>query len=103
MLLSECKMKINYDINDILIPNGFKFGVDFNISCREWDMLRLNHWLTDNVINRALDLLLQRIQQSGQNCWIFNTYTMEYLLLFPHDKHSLGSRLYKNYQDIFLI
>ena len=66
MLLSACKMKINYDINDIFIPNGFKYGVDFNILCREWDMLRFNLWLTDNVMNRALALLLQRIRDSGK-------------------------------------
>ena len=63
MLLSTRKMQINYHMNDILIPNGLKFGVDFNILCREWDMLRLKHWLTDNLLNRALALLLQRIQQ----------------------------------------
>ena len=64
-------------------------------------MLRLKHWLTDNVINRALALLLQRIKESGQNYWIFNTYTMAYLILFEQNKHSLGSTMYKNYHKIF--
>ena len=80
-------MKINYHMNDNLIRNGFKFGVDFNILCREWDMLRLKNWLTDSAINRSLALLLQRIKKSGQNYWIFNTYTMAYLILFGKNKH----------------
>ena len=58
-------------------------------------MLRSSLWLTDNVVNRAIALLLQRMQSTGQNYWIFNTYTMSYLLHFPHDKDSLGSRLHK--------
>ena len=55
---------------------------------------------TDNVVNRAIALLLQRMKSTGQNYWIFNTYTMSYLLRFPHDKDSLGSRLYKKLPKI---
>ena len=82
-------------MNDILITNGFKFLVDFNISCKEWEILRSSSWLTDNVINRSIALLPERIKSTDQNYWILNTYTMSYLLCFPHEKDSLGSRLYK--------
>ena len=58
-------------------------------------MLRLTHCLTDNVLNREIALLLEIIKQSGQNYWIFNTYTMAYILLFPHYKNSLRSKLFK--------
>ena len=78
-----------------MIQNGFKYGVDFNISCREWNMLRFNQWLNDNIMNRALALLLQRIKDSAKKYWIFNTYTMEYVMLFKNKKHTLATTLYK--------
>ena len=91
-------MKNNYDDNVILIENGFKDGVDFNISCREWKMLQLNQWLNDNVMNRALALLLDRIKDSSQKYWIFNTYTMEYIIIFKNKGDTFGTRLYKRLQ-----
>ena len=46
-----------YNTNSIIIKHGFVFGADFNISCREWNMLISKEWIIDNVMNRALALL----------------------------------------------
>ena len=56
-LSTQCKMRDVYDNNDIIFKNGFRYGVDFNISCREWNMLRFKECINDNFMNRALSLL----------------------------------------------
>ena len=58
-------------------------------------MLQLNQWLNDNVINKALALLLYRIKDSSQKYWIFNTFTMEYIILFKNKGDIFGTRIYK--------
>ena len=56
-----------YNTHYIIIRHGFTFGVDFNISCREWNMLRYDEWIIDNVMNRALALLQQRNIDNDKN------------------------------------
>ena len=58
-LSTKCKMRYSYNTNYIIIRDGITFGVDFNISCREWNMLRYDEWIIYNVMNRALALLQQ--------------------------------------------
>ena len=89
-------MKNYYDDNEIIIQNGFKYGVDFNISCREWNMLRFKQWINDNIMNRALALLLRRTRDYGKKYWIFNTYTMEYLMIFKQGENKIATTIYKN-------
>ena len=36
-LCAQCKMNNYYDENEIIIQNGFKYGVDFNISSRRME------------------------------------------------------------------
>ena len=64
----------------IIIKHGFIFGADFNISCREWNMLMSKKWLIENVMNRALAILQNGNVDNGKKYWIFNTYKMEYLM-----------------------
>ena len=52
------------------------YGVYFNISCREWNMLRFKEWMNDNFMNRALALLQERSRAYGKKYWISNTYKM---------------------------
>ena len=61
-------------------------------------MLRFNQWLNDNFMNRELALLLHRVKDLSQKYWIFNTYKMEYIMLFKNQGDTLGTRLYKKLQ-----
>ena len=61
-----------YNTHSIIIKYGFNFGVDFNKSCRELNMLMFEEWIIDNVMNRELALLKKRNLDNGKKYWIFN-------------------------------
>ena len=94
-LSTKCKTRYSYNNHSIIIIHGFKHGVDFNISCRKWNMLRSKEWIIDNVMNRALDLLQQRNISNGKNYWIFNMYKMEYLMGLKLEQNVIATIFYK--------
>ena len=92
--LAAVKRTQNYHNNQILIRKGFINGVDYNMSCKEWEILQNPSWLTDNVINQALGLLKMRIKSTDQNYWIFNTYFMSLICKFLYENDEVGKRLH---------
>lgn len=96
-------MRGSYNNHSIIIRHDFKHGVDFNISCRKWNMLRYKEWIIDNVINIALALLQQRNIVYGKNYWILNTYKMEYLISLKLEKNVIEKSFIKLYlEEIYL-
>ena len=60
-------------------------------------MLQFKEWINVNVINRTLDILLQSIRDYDKNYWIFNTYTMEYLMFLNRNRMPLQQRFIRIY------